>query len=142
MNLLLKRNKSSEHATIGSLFIDGEFEAFTLEDVVREVPDKPVSEWKILGRTAIPQGTYNVIISYSQRFGKLLPLLVNVPGFTGVRIHTGNTSADTEGCILVGSQMAGEAVVESRKAMAQLMEKLTDAFESFQSVHIRIENGT
>ncbi len=140
MNLLLTRRPSGIDSTIGDLSIDGTFECFTLEDVVREIPDKPVSEWKVPKETAIPSGTYAVIITDSVRFKRPLPLLVNVPGFSGVRIHPGNTAEDTEGCILVGSQINGDAIIESRKAFDALFEKLKDAFESWQTVHITIVN--
>jgi hypothetical protein len=142
MNLTLRRQPSGIDSTIGELSIDGAVECFTLEDVVREVPGKPVSEWKVPKETAIPAGTYNVIINESARFKRPLPLLVNVPGFSGVRIHPGNTSEDTEGCILVGSQVNGDAIIESRKAFDALFEKLKDAFESWQTVHITIVNGS
>lgn len=142
MNLTLRRQPSGVDSTIGELSIDGAVECFTLEDVVREVPGKPVSEWKVPKETAIPSGTYNVIINESARFKRPLPLLVNVPGFSGVRIHPGNTSEDTEGCILVGSQVNGDAIIESRKAFDALFEKLKDAFESWQTVHITIVNGS
>lgn len=140
MQLSLKRRQSSIDSTIGELAIDGVFECYTLEDLIREVPDKPVSEWKVKGETAIPSGTYAVIITDSVRFKRLLPLLVNVPGFSGVRIHPGNTAEDTEGCILVGSQVNGDAIIESRKAFDALFEKLKDAFESWQTVYITVEN--
>lgn len=142
MNLTLRRQPSGVDSTIGELSIDGAVECFTLEDVVREVPGKPVAEWKVPKETAIPAGTYNVIINDSARFKRPLPLLVNVPGFSGVRIHPGNTSEDTEGCILVGSQVNGDAIIESRKAFDALFEKLKDAFESWQTVHITIVNGS
>ena len=141
MNLLLKRKPSLENSTIGELSADGEFLCFTLEDVVREVSGWPVSQWKVSGKTAIPSGTYQVIITQSVRFKRELPLLVNVPGFAGVRIHPGNTSEDTEGCILVGTQVMGAAIVESRKAFQDLFERLKDAFESWDKVHITIVNA-
>ena len=141
MNLSLKRHPSGLTATLGELFIGDRFECFTLEDVVREVPDKPVSEWKIGGKTAIPKGRYAVVVSDSRRFHRPLPLLVNVPGFSGVRVHPGNTSEDTEGCILVGSQIAGEAIMESRKAFEELYVKILDAFDSGDLVHITVGNA-
>ena len=76
---------------------------WVLEDQVREVVGEPVSEWKVPGKTAIPAGRYKVLITFSNRFQKLMPQLMDVPGFTGVRIHAGNTAADTEGCLLLVS---------------------------------------
>lgn len=120
MKLLLKRNKSTAHATIGSLYVDGKFQCFTLEDVVR---DK-----KIFGETAIPLGAYKVIINRSTRFGIDLPLLLNVPNYEGVRIHPGNTDKDTEGCILVGVTVTEQNTLgNSRIAFNALMEKLKTA---------------
>lgn len=116
MILKLTRFQKTSLSTIGRLYIDGQFECYTLEDVVREV--------KIPGKTAIPAGSYDVIINESIRFKKLLPLLNNVPGFTGVRIHPGNTAADTEGCILVGNGYSKDSISESRKAFDALFAKL------------------
>jgi hypothetical protein len=119
MELNVKRTDLSENSTIGELSVDGQFECYTLEDKVRPV--------KIKGVTAIPAGRYEVIINYSQRFNRQLPLLMNVPDFEGVRIHPGNTAADTEGCILVG-QTKGEGFVgQSRLAFEQLFNKLQAA---------------
>ena len=80
---------------------------------------------KVNGQTAIPTGTYNLIINHSNRFNRDLPLLENVPNFTGVRIHAGNTSAHTEGCILVGTTWSGKDFIgNSRVAFNKLFEKL------------------
>jgi hypothetical protein len=117
MKLDLYRKPSSVNCTIGELFVDGVRECTTLEDVVRDV--------KILHETAIPAGTYKVILTQSNRFKRVLPLLVDVPGFSGVRIHAGNTAADTEGCILVGSRVGVEAVLESRSAFNKLFDRMT-----------------
>jgi hypothetical protein len=143
MNLLLERNPSGVSATIGKLSIDGEFECFTLEDIVREVDDQPVSVWKVPGKTAIPAGTYRLIINQSARFKVRLPLLLDVIGFAGIRIHPGNTDEDTEGCILPGRRVAphGEAVEQSRAAFEQLFDKLDAALEAGEEVWITIENG-
>ena len=137
MKLRLVRRASSENCTLGQLFVDGVETCFTCEDVVRET-EAPVREWKIPGSTAIPRGTYEVIINHSQRFGKELPLLLNVPGFAGVRIHSGNTAEDTEGCILVGEKIGHDAVVESRKAFVELMMLMHDALAAKEKIHIEI----
>ena len=138
MKLTLEREASQLTCTPGSLFIDGEFECFTLEDVVREVPGVPVADWKIKGETAIPVGTYAVRLTMSNRFKKVLPLLIDVPGFEGIRIHPGNTDADTEGCILVGQEQGHESVLKSRLAMQNLMEKLTAATNRGEAIEIEI----
>ena len=140
MLLEVRREPSGGGCTLGSLFVDGEFECFTLEDLVREVPELAVEKWKVPGKTAIPSGTYRVIVSMSARFQKLLPLLVDVPGFQGVRIHSGNVAADTEGCILVGNLRADAAVLDSRVAFQGLFPKIQAALDRDEQVHIRITN--
>jgi hypothetical protein len=116
MKLELERIFLGADYTIGKLFIDGVYECDTLEDTVRE--------FKIKHETAIPKGTYKVIITMSQRFQRLLPLLVNVPGFDGIRIHPGNTKADTSGCLLVGQNKVKGMVINSRATFNRLFAKL------------------
>src|SRR4051794_1532912 len=106
MDLKVIRKQFTDKSTIGDLFINDQFECFTLEDVVRPV--------KIKGMTAIPAGIYEVVINFSERFRKLLPLLLNVPTFDGIRIHPGNTDKDTEGCILVGQMKQKDSIGNSR----------------------------
>lgn len=122
MNLVLKRVHYGEDFTVGKLFANDNFVCYTLEDKVREVKGEPVASWKIQNQTAIPTGVYPVIITMSTRFKTRLPLLMDVPGFSGIRIHTGNSSADTEGCILVGSAWDGKSnwVGGSKVAFSQL----------------------
>jgi hypothetical protein len=103
------------------MLVDGLFQCFTLEDVERPV--------KIKGETAIPKGTYKVIINESNRFKRLLPLLLNVPDFEGVRIHSGNSNHDTEGCILVGQTRNKNYIGQSRKAFEKLFKKMQSAKE-------------
>lgn len=112
MKIELLRNKSSANSTIGRLLVNDVFQCWTLEDVVR--PEK------IAGITAIPAGTYKVIINVSTRFARRLPLLLDVPNFTGVRIHPGNCAHDTEGCILVGTSMKEDWISGSRAAFDSL----------------------
>lgn len=119
MLITVKRLYKTENSTIGELLVDGIWECFTLEDVERPV--------KIKGETAIPKGTYKVIINESNRFKRLLPLLLDVPGFEGVRIHSGNTNHDTEGCILVGQSRNKEYIGQSRKAFEKLFKKMQKA---------------
>jgi len=119
MDLNVKRLEFSEESTVGELSINGQFECYTLEDKVRPV--------KIKGKTAIPAGRYEVIINFSQRFQRQLPLLLKVPDFEGVRIHPGNTAANTEGCILVGETKNENFIGNSRLAFDRLFEKLKAA---------------
>ena len=116
MKLHLKRLHKTDKSTIGELSIDGLFECYTLEDIERTV--------KIKGITAIPKGTYKVGISMSTRFKKELPILFDVPNFSGVRIHSGNVAEDTEGCILVGNSRSLDFIGESRKAFNKLFAKM------------------
>jgi hypothetical protein len=127
MKLTLKREPSTTKSTPGKLYVDGVFECYTLEDVVRPS--------KIYGETAIPAGTYKVIISMSNRFKRLLPLLLNVPNYEGIRIHPGNTDKDTEGCILPGVTRSVDFVGNSRVAFDALFAKMQKA----DSIEITIE---
>lgn len=140
MNLLLQRSSGGTGCTIGALFIDGLQGCFTCEDVVREIPGAPVSAWKVPGETAIPAGTYQVIISHSNRFNRDLPILLNVPGFEGIRIHPGNTAADTEGCILPGKRIGEDGVLDSRAAFNELFATLEDALDAGETIHIEVRN--
>lgn len=132
MKLLLERLQRDPDVTIGALSIDGDFECWVCEDPVREVLGQPVATWKIQGQTAIPVGTYRVDITASARFKRDLPLLLDVPGFSGIRIHPGNTTADTEGCLLPGAMRLAKSVGQSRVAFNALFAKLRVA-------HIRRE---
>jgi uncharacterized protein DUF5675 len=106
MQLQLIRKIFTDKSTIGELSVNGAFECFTLEDKVRPV--------KIKGETAIPAGTYEVAVTFSNKFQKFLPLLMDVPNFDGIRIHTGNTPEDTLGCILVGQGKGADSITSSR----------------------------
>jgi hypothetical protein len=108
MKLELKRFEFGETFTVGKMYIDNIYFCYTLEDKFR-------TGAKVNGQTAIPNGTYDVIIDVSTRFGKSLPHILNVPNFTGVRIHAGNTSKDTEGCILLGHTWAGKDFIGNSK---------------------------
>lgn len=119
MKITVKRLHKTNTSTIGELLIDGVFECYTLEDVEREV--------KVKSETAIPKGTYKVIINQSNRFKRLLPLLLDVPNFEGVRIHSGNSNYDTEGCILVGQTRGKDYIGKSRKAFDKLFKKMQAA---------------
>lgn len=141
MHIRLKRKPSLPHCTIGDLYIDDEWFCVTLEDPVRQIPDVSVDKWKIPGDTAIPLGSYMVVINDSPKFGRPLPMLINVPGFSGVRIHPGNTSEDTEGCILIGKEAQGESILESRAAFGPLYERIREALDSLDKVHITVENA-
>lgn len=132
MNLLLKRLIFTGKSTIGELFIDGEFYCNTLEDAVREE--------KVYGKTAIPAGRYEVVIDYSNRFKKKMPHILNVPGFEGIRIHTGNRPGDTEGCILLGMTKGEDFIGRSRDAYGKFFYILEAGLENGK-VFIEITEG-
>lgn len=142
MKLELKRNPSVAGATIGKLSIDGTFVCYTLEDQVREVKGQPVQQWKVLGRTAIPEGTYLVTLNYSPRFGTDTPTINNVPGFWGIRMHAGNYAEDTEGCILLGMQATERSLIggTSRPAVNLVKQELLEAIERGETITITIVN--
>jgi hypothetical protein len=127
-DFLLERVQLDDDVTIGRLSIGGHHICWTCEDPVREVAGQPVAEWKVKGSTAIPVGRYKLERTWSPRFQRTLPLLVDVPGFEGVRIHTGNDADDTEGCILPGLERRDKGVGSSRLAFAEVI-KWLDAIE-------------
>lgn len=136
MELKLNRIFLGSSATIGELYVDGEHIADTLEDRVR-----PEGE-KVYGKTAIPEGTYEMVLSYSPRFKKILPEILNVPNFTGIRIHCGNSSADSSGCILVGT-WDGEKedwVSDSKIAFNKLMSLLEEATNNKEKITITVKS--
>lgn len=134
MELLLTRKPSLDGCTLGQLFVDGKWDCFTLEDAVRTGP-------KIQHETAIPAGRYRVLITRSERFGRMLPILLDVPGFTGIRIHPGNTAADTSGCILVGHASSVNSVLDSHLAMNALQPKIAAALAQGVDVFITIADA-
>lgn len=122
MQINVRRTFKGPEYTIGKLYVDGHYLCDTLEDTVRPAGTK------IAGKTAIPAGTYRVKKTMSPRFKKILPEIMNVPGFTGVRIHAGNTVADTDGCLLLGLNKAKGKVLESQTTMAFFMARTPDEF--------------
>ena len=140
MELTLTRRDCGKISTLGEIQVGGVFECFCIEDTDRQLETDP--DAKVHGRTCIPRGKYEVIITWSNRFSKELPLLVDVPGFQGIRIHPGNTAADTEGCLLPatsyaqqGDQMVG---VNSREAFRRLFAKIQTAVDAGQQVVIDV----
>ncbi len=132
MEILVKRKFLGETYTVGDLLIDGEFFCNTMEDKVR--PDGV----KVYGETAIPYGEYNVVITMSNRFKKLMPLVENVKGFEGIRIHPGNTEADTHGCLLVGINSVKGMITNSRDTYGKLYKLISDALSKKDKVKLKI----
>lgn len=131
MKLTVTRTTRTSKSTIGRLAIDGTDFCWTLEDTVRTGP-------KVWGQTAIPAGTYKVLLTESPRFKRILPLLVNVPEFDGVRIHPGNKPEDTDGCILVGLGRADDFITDSRAAFDVLFARLQAAAARGEPITIEI----
>ncbi|QOR57635.1 putative transpeptidase [uncultured phage cr130_1] len=133
MEILLQRVAKKDKYTIGKLYINNLYFCDTLEDTDRgltlSMTEQLIKSNKVYGETAIPTGIYRIVISYSNRFKKLMPLLLNVPGFSGIRIHTGNTEKDSLGCILVGKNKAIGKVLESRDTYNKLFSILQKANE-------------
>ena len=133
MKLELNRYEPSSKSMLGELLLDGKFECFTLEDITRQT--------KVFGETAIPAGTYTVVITYSNHFGFELPLLLKVTNYEGVRIHSGNVAGDTEGCILVGKLKGVDFLGQSRVAFKQLFQKMKIALTNSEKITITIKDA-
>lgn len=117
MKLTLKRIALRPTYTIGKLYIDDVYFCDTIEDTVRDLNKNGKfdnGEKKVHSKTAIPYGIYEIKWTYSPRFKKYTPQLMNVPSFEGIRIHAGNTSADTEGCLILGKNEQVGKVLNSR----------------------------
>ena len=148
MELKLKRTDFTDTSTIGELSINGVFECFVLEDTDRglkqsmSLPESVAT--KVHGKTAIPYGTYKIVVTKSERFSKMkgkpvyLPLLLNVPNYEGVRIHTGNKPTETEGCLLPARKKGKNVVSESTLAFTQLNDKINLAIKAGEVVTIEI----
>lgn len=128
MKILVDRRYKKEKYTIGKMYVDGEYFCDTLEDTVRP---KGV---KIYGETAIPASTYKVVLSYSPKFKRVLPEVLSVPMFSGIRIHRGNYPSDTLGCILIGKNKIVGGLTESADTEVRLMEKLKRATEIWLTI--------
>lgn len=138
MKILATRNYKKPAYTIGMLYIDGALCCNTLEDRVREIAAD--GSGKIRGITAIPAGEYKVVVTYSPKFRRKLPLLVGVPHFDGIRIHAGNTADDTEGCILVGRNTARGRLTESRRYEKEITDSIIAAIDRGEEVTINISD--
>lgn len=135
MLLEVKRLYKKDTYTIGVLMVDGEKFSDTLEDKVRDLK----SEKKVYGETAIPGGKYKVVMSMSSKFKRVMPYLENVPQFTGIMIHPGNTIKDTLGCILVGENKKKGQLVNSRKYSDELNKRINEAIERKEQVWIEVD---
>ena len=148
MELKLKRTDFTDTSTIGELSINGVFECYVLEDTDRglkqsmTLPESVAT--KVHGKTAIPYGTYKIVVTKSERFSKMkgkpvyLPLLLNIPNYSGVRIHIGNSPENTEGCLLPARRKGKNVVSESTLAFNQLNDKINLAIKAGEVVTIEI----
>ena len=127
MELRLERLWPKEAYTIGRLYINNEFFCNTLEDKIVDKNKNGIfdnGEKKVYGESAIPYGTYKIIYNWSPKFGRNLPRLLNVPHFEGILIHSGNTAADSAGCILVGKNSAVGRLSDQDILLIALTERL------------------
>lgn len=134
MIIKVRRIAKRDKYTIGKLYINGAYFCDTLEDTDRglssDMPLYQIESRKVYGHTAIPTGSYDVLMTYSPKFASKswakpyngrLPLVNNVPGFSGVRLHPGNTASDTLGCLLVGRNTVVGKVTQSQATFESLM---------------------
>lgn len=144
MEILVKRHTFTKKSTIGDLFINGVFFCNTLEDFDRGLKNEQgleyISKHKVKDKTCIPTGKYEMIISFSDHFKKLLPLLLLVLGFAGIRAHSGNDSGDTEGCLILGTydSKTPDWVSNSHITFDKFFAKLQDAIKK-EKVWITIQ---
>lgn len=140
MELSVKRLWPVVGTTTGVLEVDGAQDSFTLEDQVRQVDDLDVAEWKIPKETAIPRGRYRVILDYSNRFGRIMPHVLDVPGFTGIRIHGGNRAGDTEGCIIVGEKrIDDETIADCAPALEHVISLIQQATANGEETWLTVQ---
>ena len=144
MEVLIDRAWKKDGYTISRLYVNGEFFGCnTLEDADRGLSQdmhlEEIKKKKAYGQTAIPRGSYECVYTYSNRFKKMLPLLKDVPGFDGIRIHSGNSAKDTEGCILVGLNLKKGMVLNSREWTNKLVSKMKEAWNRKERVIIVIK---
>ena len=144
MLITIDRAWKKDGYTISRLYVNGNlFGCNTLEDTDRclnqEMDLNEIKKKKVYGRTAIPSGIYECVYTYSNRFKKMLPLLLNVKGFDGVRIHSGNSAKDTEGCILVGLNLKKGMVLNSREWTNKLIQAMKTAWDKKEKVTILIQ---
>ena len=147
MELILTRIAKRKAYTIGRLcireqvmdeYLPGTADKYFCDTLEPTWRDYANGAYKVKGKSAIPEGRYAVVISYSPKFKQWLPILLGVPKFSGIRIHAGNTAKDTEGCILVGENREVGKVINSRKWLYELKQKIVEAKDRGEAVWITI----
>lgn len=154
MNITLDRFAKKNTYTIGRLYIDGEYVCNTIEDTDRgltqNMPVDKIKQIKVPGKTAIPSGVYEITLKikspkysnstyYVNFCNAYVPRLLNVPGYDGVLIHTGNTADDSQGCIIVGYNTIVGKVTDSKKAFQIVYNKLLAASKKEDKIVITIK---
>lgn len=143
MELILDRKWCKDTYSIGRLYIDGQFFSNTLEDkdrgLTQSMSEADVKKIKVYGETAIPKGKYTIVINYSNKFKRMMPQIMNVKGFSGIRIHEGNTAKDSLGCILVGDNNAVGRISNSKATYTKLYSKLKAAFDKGEKITLTIK---
>jgi len=142
MKIRLHRKYLKKGYSIGKLYVNGTYVTDTLEDQDRGLsefnPLEEIRKKKVRGETAIPIGTYQVTWTYSPRFDRMLPLLNGVPGFEGIRIHSGNRARDTEGCILCGKNTEPGVITNSRYWTNKVNSMIEKAYKDKEQITITI----
>lgn len=143
MEITLDRAWKKDGYTISRLFIGGERICEALEDTDRGLKQsmslEEIKKLKIYGKTAIPSGRYKVVMSYSPKFGKVLPEVLDVKGYSGIRIHQGNTAKDTAGCIIGGLNLRKGAVLYSTKWTNVIVSEISSAIKRGEEVWLNIK---
>jgi hypothetical protein len=142
MNLTILRESTiivadGENYTPGKLYYNGVQFCFTVEDEDRHLEDG--QEEKVYGRTAIPRGRYRLLATFSHRFQRVLPILLGVPGFEGVRIHGGNTAEDSSGCILVGKVRTSTGIAQRSDTVERIIDMIDGANDTGAEVWLEIK---
>lgn len=149
MEILIDRIRKGANSILSAICVESAQIGYVVEDKDRGLSQrmsaKEIAAVKVKGRTAIPEGRYRVLVTYSMRFKKLLPILINVPGFSGIRIHTGNTHLNTEGCLLPGTKYTIRnreyEVLNSRILFNDLFPKIQAALRAKSEVWITIKSS-
>lgn len=143
MKILVKRIAKRDTYTIGKMYLDGKYFCDTLEDTDRNLKQtdsiSSIKKVKVPNKTAIPTGTYELIVNMSPKFKRRLPRLLNVPGFDGILIHRGNSDRETSGCLLVGENKIVGKVINSTKYETKLVSILTERQNKGEAIEIEVQ---
>lgn len=137
MKIELIRDDFTDKRTLGKLYVDGNYFGETCEDCDRHLENG--QEEKVYGETAISRGLYKVVLSHSHHFGRILPEVLDVPGFSGVRIHGGNSAADSLGCVLLGRVRTADGVANCAATVQRLIDMIDAAEEAGEVVTLEVK---